>query len=74
MVIRHIQRTYKYSISFIKASRVKQMVFEMRFDTYESSYDNLPRMLSRIVERNLGNYYDVLRFPNPRGVALTFFK
>jgi hypothetical protein len=38
----------------------------MRLCTYETSSDNLPRMLSRIVERNLGSYYDAFHFPNPR--------
>jgi hypothetical protein len=66
MIIRHIQQTYKYNIRCIRTCRAKQKMFEMRFGTYEASYDNLPHMLSRIVERNLESYYDVFDFPNPR--------
>jgi hypothetical protein len=39
----------------------------MRFGTYEAFFDNLPHMLSRIVDRNLESYYDVFYFRNPRG-------
>ena len=59
MIIRHIERTFKYTISYAKVWRVKQKVFEMRFGTYEASYDNLPRMLCKIVERNPGSHFDV---------------
>jgi hypothetical protein len=56
---------------------VKQKVFGIRFGTCEASYDNLPRMLSRIVEMNLESYYDVFHFPNPMGgptiLQRTFF-
>ena len=55
MIIKHIERTYKYTISYDKAWRAKQKVFEMRFGTYEASYDNLPRMLAKIMERNPGS-------------------
>jgi hypothetical protein len=33
MIIRHIQWTYRYTIIYIKAWRVKQKVSKMRFDT-----------------------------------------
>jgi hypothetical protein len=39
----------------------------MRFNTNEDSYDNLPRMLRKIVDKNPGSYYDVLYFPNSEG-------
>src|SRR6185312_15621678 len=48
MIVRHIEQTYQYTISYLKAWRAKQRVFEMRFGTYEASYDNLPRMLSQV--------------------------
>jgi len=64
MIIRHIERTFKYTISYVKAWRAKQKVFEMRFGTYEASYDNLPHMLCKIVERNPGSNWDVLHFPS----------
>src|SRR5438105_6198268 len=37
---------------------------EMRFSTYEASYDNLPRMLCKIVERNPGSRFEVMHFPS----------
>ncbi|WVZ67715.1 hypothetical protein U9M48_016758 [Paspalum notatum var. saurae] len=58
---------HQYTISYAKAYRTKQKVFEMRFGTYEDSYDNLPRMLATIAQRNPGTYYDVMHFPNPEG-------
>ncbi|WVZ91281.1 hypothetical protein U9M48_037472 [Paspalum notatum var. saurae] len=58
---------HRYTISYAKAYRAKQKVFEMRFGTYEDSYDNLPRMLATIAQRNPGTYYDVMHFPNPEG-------
>ena len=66
-IIREIELEHKYTISYAKAYRAKQKVFEMRFGTYEDSYDNLPRMLATIAERNPGTYYDVMHFPNPEG-------
>nr|CAD40694.3 OSJNBa0083D01.11 [Oryza sativa Japonica Group] len=47
-IIRHIEETYKYTISYAKAWRAKQKIIEMRFGTYEASYDNLPRLLGVI--------------------------
>ncbi|WVZ88213.1 hypothetical protein U9M48_034757 [Paspalum notatum var. saurae] len=58
---------HRYTISYAKAYRAKQKVFEMRFGTYEDSYDNLPRMLATIAQRNPVTYYDVMHFPNPEG-------
>ena len=40
-----------------KAWRAKQKVFEMRFGTYETSYDNLPSMLSQVTARNTGSFF-----------------
>ena len=37
MIVRHIEQTYQYTISYLKAWRAKQRVFEMRFGTYEAS-------------------------------------
>ena len=58
MIVRHIEQTYKYTISYLKACRAKQRVFVMRFVTYKASYDNLPRMLSQVVAKNPGSFYD----------------
>lgn len=52
LIIRDIDNRFQYKISYAKAWRAKQKVFEMRFGTYEASYDNLPHMLSAIVQRN----------------------
>nr|AAP44660.1 putative mutator-like transposase [Oryza sativa Japonica Group] len=63
-IIRHIEETYKYTISYAKAWRAKQKIIEMRFGTYEASYDNLPRLLGVIEERNPGSSYAVKKFPS----------
>ncbi|WVZ86820.1 hypothetical protein U9M48_033546 [Paspalum notatum var. saurae] len=66
-IIGEMELQHRYTISYAKAYRAKQKVFEMRFGTYEDSYDNLPRMLATIAQRNPGTYYDVMHFPNPEG-------
>ena len=58
MIVRHIEQTYQYTITYLKTWWTKQKVFEMRFGTYEASYDNLPRMLSQVAFRNPGSFYD----------------
>ena len=63
MIVRHIEQTYQYIISYLNAWRAKQKVFEMRFGTYEASYDNLPRMLSQVAARNPGSFYDTSLIP-----------
>ena len=42
-------------------------MFEMRFGTYEASYDNLPSMLEAIVHRNLGSAFDTYSVPSLSG-------
>jgi hypothetical protein len=37
----------------------KKKVMEMRWGTYEASYDNLPRSLNTIATLNHGSYYDI---------------
>jgi hypothetical protein len=37
----------------------KKKVMEMRWGTYEASYDNLPRLLNTITALNLDSYYDI---------------
>ena len=54
MIVRHIEQTYQYTISYLKA---------WRFGTYEASYDNLPRMLSQVAARNPGSFYDTYLVP-----------
>jgi hypothetical protein len=41
MIIRLIKLIYQYTISNLKTWRAKHKVFEVRFDTYETSYDNV---------------------------------
>ena len=64
LMISHIEQTFHYTISYVKAWRAKQKVFEMRFGTYEASYDNLPTMLAKIVGRNHGSAYDIYQLPS----------
>ena len=52
LIIRDIEQNFQYVISYAKTWWAKQKVFEMRFGTYEASYDNLPRMLEATVHRN----------------------
>ena len=54
MIIRHIEQTYQYTISYLKAWQAKQRVFEMRsahtrhhMITYLVCY---PRLLLEILE------------------------
>ena len=63
MIVQHIEQTYQYSISYLKAWRTKQKMFEMRFGTYEASYDNLPRMSSQVAARNPRRFYDTYLVP-----------
>ena len=63
LIIWDIDDRFQYKISYAKVWRAKQKVFEMRFGTceagtYEASYDNLPHMLSAIVQRNPGSAAD----------------
>jgi hypothetical protein len=37
----------------------KKKIMEMRWGTYEASYDNLPRFLNTIVALNPVSYYDI---------------
>ena len=74
MIIKHIERTYKYTISYEKAWRAKQKVFEMRFGTYEASYENLPGMLAKIGERNPGSHFDIQHFPSMIGGPSIFHR
>ena len=67
MIIRHIQRKFHFNISYAKAWRANHRVFERRFGTYEASYDNLPRLLETIVQRNAGSAYSFQKIPNHTG-------
>nr|CAH66911.1 OSIGBa0126B18.4 [Oryza sativa] len=61
-IIRHIENKFKYTISYAKAWRAKQKIIEMRYGTFEASYDNLPRLLATIAQRNNNTYYDLYTF------------
>jgi hypothetical protein len=54
-----IEEKFRYHISYGKAYMVKKKVMEMRWGTYEASYDNLPRLLNTIATINPGSYYDI---------------
>ena len=45
LIIRDIDDRFQYKISYAKAWQAKQKVFEMRFGTYEASYDNLLKVI-----------------------------
>lgn len=58
-IICRIEEKYKYTISYAKAWRAKQKIVQMRFGTFEASYDNLPRLLHYIVRTNSESCYDL---------------
>jgi hypothetical protein len=58
-IILAIEEKFRYHISYGKTYMAKKKVMEMRWGTYESSYDNLPRLLNTIVALNPGSYYDI---------------
>ena len=67
LIIRDIDDRFQYKISYAKAWWAKQKVFEMRFGTYEASYDNLPQMVSAIVQRNSESTTDTYIVPSLYG-------
>ena len=66
-IIRYIEEKFKYTISYKKAWRAKRKLLEKRFGTFEVSYDNLPRLLATICQRNPDNYYDIKHIPGEQG-------
>jgi hypothetical protein len=58
-IILAIEEKFRYHISYGKAYMEKKKVMEMRWGTYEASYDNLPRLLNTIATLNPGSYYDI---------------
>jgi hypothetical protein len=58
-IILAIEEKFGYHISYGKAYMAKKKVREMRWGTYEASYDNLPRLLNTIAALNHGSYYDI---------------
>jgi hypothetical protein len=58
-IILAIEEKFRYHISYGKTYMAKKKVMEMRWGTYEASYDNLPRLLNTIVTLNPGSYYDI---------------
>jgi hypothetical protein len=66
-IIRHIQEKYKYTISYGKAWSAKQKVLEMRFGTFDATYDNISRLLAIICQRNSGSYYDLKSLDREQG-------
>jgi hypothetical protein len=57
-IILAIEEKFMYHISYGKAYMAKKKVMEMRWGTYEASYDNCPRLLNTIAALNPGSYYD----------------
>jgi hypothetical protein len=58
-IILAIEEKFRYHISYGKAYMAKKKLMEMRWETYEASYDNLPRLLNTIATLNPGSYYDI---------------
>jgi hypothetical protein len=58
-IILAIKEKFRYHISYGKAYMAKKKVMEMRWGTYEASFDNLPRLLNTIATLNPGSYYDI---------------
>jgi hypothetical protein len=58
-----IEEKFRYMISYGKSYRAKKKVMEMRWGTYEASYNNLPALLNTIAVLNLGTYYDIKTYP-----------
>nr|ABG22009.1 transposon protein, putative, Mutator sub-class [Oryza sativa Japonica Group] len=61
-IISYIENKFKYTISYAKAWRAKQKIIEMRYGTFEASYDNLPCLLATIAQRNNNTYCDLHTF------------
>jgi hypothetical protein len=57
-IIRHQQKVQICHLIQESMGR-KQKVLEMRFDTYEASYDNPPRLICINGPRNERSYYDI---------------
>jgi hypothetical protein len=62
-IICAIEEKFRYKISYGKANRAKKKVMEMRWGTYETSYNNLPALLNTIAVLNPGTYYDIKTYP-----------
>jgi hypothetical protein len=58
-IILAIEEKFRYQISYGKSYMAKKKVIEMRWGTYEASYDNLPRLLNTIATLNPVSYYDI---------------
>jgi hypothetical protein len=58
-IILAIEEKFRYQISYGKTYMAKKKVMEMRWGTYEASYDNLPRLLNTIATLNPSSYYDI---------------
>jgi hypothetical protein len=58
-IILAIEEKFRYHISYGKAYMGKKKVMEMRWGTYEASYDNLSQLLNTIAMLNPGSYYDI---------------
>jgi hypothetical protein len=62
-IICAIEDKFRYRISYGKAYRAKKKVMEIRWGTYEASYNNLPALLNTIALLNPGTYYDIKTYP-----------
>jgi hypothetical protein len=58
-IILTIKEKFRYEISYGKAYMANKKVIEMRWGTFEASYENMPRLLNTIATLNPGSYYDI---------------
>jgi hypothetical protein len=58
-IILAIAEKFRYHISYAKAYMANKKLMEMRWGTYEASYDSLPRLLNTIAALSPGSYYDI---------------
>nr|CCI55294.1 PH01B001G05.17 [Phyllostachys edulis] len=61
-----IEQKFKYKISYAKAWCAKQKALERKFGSFEVAYDNLPRMLQVLQDRNPATYIAVKDKPSKR--------
>jgi hypothetical protein len=61
-IILAIEEKFRYHISYDKTYMAKKKVMEMKWGTYEASYDNLPQLLNTIAMLNPSSYYDIMTY------------
>ncbi|KAF2939821.1 hypothetical protein DAI22_03g224050 [Oryza sativa Japonica Group] len=63
-IIKAVETSERYTISYHKAWRAKQKAMEKRYGSFEVAYDTLPQILDILKQRNPGTYV-VVQDRNP---------